>query len=558
MFLKRKPLNYIKVILALLLGIAYLGGLFVPIMNYNAAHHANIALHMYLTGDYVNLIDRGHDYLDKPHLLFWLAALSYHIFGITSFAYKFFSFVFVITGIYSTYRLGKMVADKKAGLYAALILSSAFAFILSANDVRMDAMVVSCIAFATWQLFDYFFDNKKWALFFGALGLALGFSTKGAVAIALPVMATFFYYIQQNRSKEIFTVRWILLALLTIAFLTPVFYCFYLQYDLHPEKVVRGKSGNSGILFLLFGQSVQRYTGSGWGNRSSDPFFLIHTFLWAFLPWSVIAYVALIKNIREWFSTRFKFDGKTEVAFTATILIIFLLISFSQFKNAHYVNILFPYFSVLTAQFLGNIDRKYLKSIFWLQLVLCLLLIAGMVIVNTLFFPVSNAAIAVLTFAIFCLFLFVVANRDADLRDKIILLSFAAMTFSFFLLNFNFYPKLLRYQSGHILAEKIKKEKIDVSKVYYVDSTAMNYSMEFSLHTLMPTVSVDFLKQVREPVYLFATSNEIAKLQKSHILFDTLLHVNHYNVSTIRYKFLNPATRNKNLIPHYILKTKNQ
>jgi hypothetical protein len=48
-------------------------------MNNNAAHHANIALHMYLTNDYVNLIDQGKDYLDKPHLLFWLAALSYHV-----------------------------------------------------------------------------------------------------------------------------------------------------------------------------------------------------------------------------------------------------------------------------------------------------------------------------------------------------------------------------------------------------------------------------------------------------------------------------------------------
>src|SRR5688572_6267182 len=169
-------LNFIKFILIAILAIAYIGGLFVPIMNNNAAHHGNIALHMYLTGDYINLIDRGMDYLDKPHLLFWLAALSYKVFGVSSFSYKLFSFLFVLVGIYATFRLGKILFEKKTAQYAALMLCSAFAFVLSVNDVRMDAMVVSCIAFATWQLFEYFFVEKKSAIYLAAMGLALGFA----------------------------------------------------------------------------------------------------------------------------------------------------------------------------------------------------------------------------------------------------------------------------------------------------------------------------------------------------------------------------------------------
>ena len=74
--------------LFVLLGIVYVIGLFVPLMDNDSAHHATIALHMYLTGDYIDLIDHGKDYLDKPHLHFWLSAASYHIFGVTSFAGK--------------------------------------------------------------------------------------------------------------------------------------------------------------------------------------------------------------------------------------------------------------------------------------------------------------------------------------------------------------------------------------------------------------------------------------------------------------------------------------
>src|SRR5438128_7187146 len=92
-----------------LLAIVYITGLLVPLMDNDSAHHANIALHMYLTGDYVSLVDHGKDYLDKPHLHFWLSAWSYSLFGVTGFAYKFPSFLFTLLGTYSTYRLGKVL-----------------------------------------------------------------------------------------------------------------------------------------------------------------------------------------------------------------------------------------------------------------------------------------------------------------------------------------------------------------------------------------------------------------------------------------------------------------
>ena len=92
-------------ILFTLLGLVYIIGLFVPLMDTDSAHHANIALHMYLTGDYVSLIDHAGAYLDKPHLHFWLCAFSYKIFGVTTFAYRFPSFLFTILGVYSTYRI---------------------------------------------------------------------------------------------------------------------------------------------------------------------------------------------------------------------------------------------------------------------------------------------------------------------------------------------------------------------------------------------------------------------------------------------------------------------
>ena len=143
------------IILFSLLGLIYFIGLFVPLMDNDSAHHATIALHMHLTGDYASLVDQKGDYLDKPHLLFWLAAFSYKLFGVTAFAYKLPSFLFIILGIYSTYRLGRTLYTEETGKLSALLLATAFAFIVSVSDVRMEAILTSCIAFATWQLAEF-------------------------------------------------------------------------------------------------------------------------------------------------------------------------------------------------------------------------------------------------------------------------------------------------------------------------------------------------------------------------------------------------------------------
>src|SRR5690242_19349992 len=82
---KESLLEYVIITLIFLI---YCKALFLPLWDKDAAHHANIALNMYQTHNYTDLIDRGEDYLDKPHLLFWFALISYKIFGVASFSYR--------------------------------------------------------------------------------------------------------------------------------------------------------------------------------------------------------------------------------------------------------------------------------------------------------------------------------------------------------------------------------------------------------------------------------------------------------------------------------------
>ena len=270
--------NHIYKLLFALLGLVYIIGLFVPLMDNDSAHHADIALHMYLTGDYVNLIDHAGDYLDKPHLHFWLCAFSYKFFGVTTFAYKLPSFLFTILGTYSTYRLGKSLYNNETGKLASLIVASAFAYILANNDVRMDAILTASIAFAIWQLIDLIQSKKILNLIGAAWGLALGFCTKGHIAVFVPAVAALFYILYKKDWKFLLNRKWLLLIFLFGLFISPVVYCYYLQYNLHPEKIVRGKDHINGVKFILLQQSVDRFSGQMGNDAKNDYLFFLHSF----------------------------------------------------------------------------------------------------------------------------------------------------------------------------------------------------------------------------------------------------------------------------------------
>ena len=239
---------------------------------------------------------------------------------------------------------------------AALIFLSAQTIVLSAIDVRTDAVLTGLTAFAIWQLYEYLRSGKTIPLLLGAAGAGLAFSTKGQIAllvIGLPLICQVIY---SGAWKRLWNPR-LLLALVVFGLvITPMLYAYYQQFDLHPEKVIRGRDHRSGILFIFWEQSFERLSGEGIGKNSSDYFFFFHTFLWVFLPWTLIGLLAYWEKAREFWRNRKSRDG--EVLTLGGITLIFLIISFAQFKLPHYLNITIPLFAVLAASLMERWYRE--------------------------------------------------------------------------------------------------------------------------------------------------------------------------------------------------------
>jgi 4-amino-4-deoxy-L-arabinose transferase-like glycosyltransferase len=510
-----------------------MAGLFVPLMDNDSAHHANIALRMYLTGDYVSLIDYDGPYLDKPHLHFWLTALSYHLFGVTGFAYKFPSFLFSLIGIWSVYRSGILINNKNTGLVAAVVYASSASFLLSLNDVRMDAILTSSIAISIWQLLGYLkFGSRRYMLGLAA-GLAIGFCTKGHIAIVIPVLFALFYMFFKGDWKPLFNLNVLGGIALFLLFILPVVYCYYKQFNLHPEVVVRGKDHINGIRFILLDQSIGRYGGEMGGDGKGDKLFFFHTFLWAFAPWSILLITSLIIK-----------KGRKQLGVIAKsvigVLIVFaVLLGLSSFKLPHYLNVILPLAALCVAELTIKKEEMVQPILKWTRWIVWLLIGVISSLVLVWWFPEQSVMFWV-GFTVLLINMFYVnkKNSGGDIINQIKNIA-AGVFVIFWILNVGFYPSLLRYQGGKELASVLENENINKP----VLSLEGFYSSSFYFYYKQLRAGIEIGAVENNGSFLLFDQKQEAELIKKGIVWKREWSVTDYEITRIGIKFLNPETR---------------
>ena len=530
--------------LILLIVLVYVAGLFVTLFENDSAQFAVMAMRMVQENDFINLIKGTEEYLDKPHFHYWLSAFSYLIFGIEDWAYRIPAVLASLLGAYSCYGLGTQLYRKEVGRLAALIFLTAQTIILSNIDVRTDAVLTGFAAFALWQLVCYIEKEELEHLVFGSIGAGLAFSTKGQIAILVIGLPILCHLIYQKKWALLF--NWRTLLALGVFFITisPVLYAYYQQFDLHPEKVIRGKSGRSGVFFILWEQSFERLSGEGVGKNSSDYFFFFHTYLWVFLPWTILGLAALGNRIKILAGKRDKRPSNTEVLTIGGILLIFVLISFAQFKLPHYLNITMPLFAVLTASYLLQLSQdkatKTWKALLGSQIfIMGIVLILALVLCLWVFkFESTTAYIALI--AGMALVLFLSFRKDLVL-NRIVTISAVSAIFINAVLNLHFYPSLLEYQAGSTMAEIVNSKGIPKDRIYKLNEMH-TWGLDFYIRKPIKIGDMSFVRE-QPDIWLYLTDKELDRLQKQGFNWDQHYSVDQFRITRLQARFLNPESR---------------
>lgn len=353
-----EPKLHIKPFLLLLtIGIIINGlGFFNGIMLTDGMLYALIAKNMVVHDDYLFLTLNGMDWLDKPHFPFWCAALSYKLFGINAFAYKLPAFLFWLAGLAYTYAFSKKEYGTQIARIAVLVYVATLHLIVSNNDVRAEPYLTGMIMASMYHFYRVYSGNSLRHLVLASLWAAAAVMTKGIFVLIVIGGGFVVAWLVRKEWRQFANFRWYLALVLIFLFISPELYSLYVQFDARPDTHVFGQTNVSGIKFFFWDSQFGRFVNSGPIKGSGDPFFYVHTLLWAFLPWS------LLLPIMVYFSVKKNKGIRVHPLIWGTVVITFLLFSASRFQLPHYLNIIFPHLAIWLGVFLHRISKSpYLK-----------------------------------------------------------------------------------------------------------------------------------------------------------------------------------------------------
>lgn len=512
----------------------------------DSAQFAVMAMRMVQENDFFTLIKGTEEYLDKPHMHYWLAALSFKIFGIHDWAYRIPGILATLLGAYSCYGLGKLLYNIDIGKFSALIFMTAQTIVLSTIDVRTDAVLTGFTIFAIWQLVAYIEKNTIWNIVLGAFAAGIAFSTKGQIALVVIGISILCHLAYTRKWNRLFNWK-IFIALLVFGItISPMLYAYYLQFDLHPEKVIRGKSARSGIFFIFWEQSFERLSGEGVGKNSNDFFFFFHTFLWVFLPWTVLALIAYWRRVKTFWKLRFKYRPQFEFLTLGGITILFFVISFAQFKLPHYINILIPLYAILAASYLHSLYRHskdlVIKGLLGIQYFILSLVFIFSLLVCFHVFKFQNLHSYLILLALLAIIVYFCLKRE-EYYMRIITLSVYSSLLLNGVMNAHFYPELLKYQAGSTMAKKVYEHGIPVNNVYKI-SERHTWALDFYNKKPVTIISQSELESI-DDAWVYVTGKELEQLRNSGIRWSEQITVDQFRITRLQVKFLNPHTRHK-------------
>ncbi|MBL9125927.1 MAG: glycosyltransferase family 39 protein [Planctomycetaceae bacterium] len=156
---------------------------------------------------------------DKPVLIYWFMLVSYHTWGVSEFAARFWSAAWGVGTVALTYALGRRLFGPGVGFWAGLMLATAVMFDVAARAATPDSTLIFFATLSLWLFVRYVpgaipsaapaamspplaapggatpaLDDTRWfhvIPMYAAMGLAV--LAKGPVGVALPSLALVLY-----------------------------------------------------------------------------------------------------------------------------------------------------------------------------------------------------------------------------------------------------------------------------------------------------------------------------------------------------------------------------
>jgi 4-amino-4-deoxy-L-arabinose transferase-like glycosyltransferase len=323
-------LNIFHILLIIVLwAVIYLPGLSTPALLDDAdSVHAEAAREMVTRNDWVTLHANGVRYLEKAPLMYWTVATSYTLFGVSEWSTRLPLGLATLALLLAIYSLGTRTLGRRAGLYAAIVATTAFGTYLFTRILIPEVLVGLWLTLG----FDFFWRGLReekpsftscWGF---AVTAALNVLTKGLIGLVFPAAIIFIYLLLTGNLRHLLRMRLLSSAAIFIAIATPWHVLAGLANP--PQGEARGF-----FWFYFVNEHFLRYLGKRFPKDYDTVPFLVFwglMLLWV-LPWTPFLFQSLAKvphRIREF--ARLDDPGRARLLFAIWATVILVFFSFSS------------------------------------------------------------------------------------------------------------------------------------------------------------------------------------------------------------------------------------
>ncbi|NCB07776.1 MAG: hypothetical protein EOM73_06400 [Bacteroidia bacterium] len=411
-------------------------------------------------------------------------------------------------------------------------------------DIHTDSVLHTGVTFSLWQLARYLKDKKITGFIFGFSGVGLAMLSKGPVGAVIPFFSVLFYLIIKRDFRQLFHLKWLPGIIIVLVVISPSLFHLYRNF------------GMEGIRFYFITNNFGRVSGE-YAGSNTDYFFYFHTFLWAFLPWTVFVAFSLFSEIRSWKSSLTR--DNWGVYLLGGVLVLTGVLSIAKGKAPNYFLMTVSPVSVVAGRWVArmkNLPPQKEKVLFWFQRILVLLLVLLFVMVvftsSGKYIWISAGLVLLGSPSFLGAFRFRAYNTGNTLLYTLVI----AGSLNLFI-NVSYIPGLFQYQGARQALEIYEKERGPGDRL--VNLQLEEYELFYWANTPVENFTrwedfYRFLENQGSWVYTSQRGYEVVRELAPAL--ETVYEIPQRGMNEITAAFLNPVTREASLNKNYLIRVK--
>jgi 4-amino-4-deoxy-L-arabinose transferase-like glycosyltransferase len=251
------------------------------------AHYAETTREMIATGDWLAPHYNGDPFFDKPALFHQLQGLAMVVAGTNEFGARIVPALSALALVGVTVWLGVALDRRRVGAVGGLILTVSPGVFALARYAILDTLFTACMFGGASLLAVAALRNRPRLQWPGYVCLALGFLTKGPLALALTGLAFLLACaVSVEVRRRLLGLRLFAGCVIVLALALPWFVYMYLRFD---GPFVDG---------YLLDENVRLFASSRFGNQPA-PWFYFQILAAGLLPWTGVVVGRLVDDIRS-------------------------------------------------------------------------------------------------------------------------------------------------------------------------------------------------------------------------------------------------------------------